>query len=142
MTPRKKKTPVQKKKEKLWELCKEVVRKRDGNVCVICGASGLIGSNWHTGHLIPSSVCGAHLRYDLRNLHSNCYKCNVQCGGNGAMYYRALERKYGKTFVEKIFLEKNKSIKADILFYEDKIYEFESYKTMTKRQLLTITKGL
>ena len=139
---KRRKTPLQKKKEKLWELCKQVVRKRDGNVCVSCGATGLEGSNWHTGHLVPSSTCGALLRYDLRNLGSQCYACNVNRGGNGAMYLRAVEKKYGKEMIERLFKDKQKTVKCDTLFIDDKLYEYERYLAMTKRELISITKGL
>ena len=42
---RKSKTPLEKAKGKLWELCKQLVRKRDGHSCVSCGKTGLVGSS-------------------------------------------------------------------------------------------------
>lgn len=136
------KTPIQRKKEKLWELCKHVVRKRDGDICVSCGAVGLTGGNQQTGHLIPSSTCGALLRYDLRNLGVQCYACNINKGGNGALFLRAVEKKYGREMVERLFEEKKEKVKLDELFLEDKLYEFSRYLTMSKRELIEITKGL
>ena len=38
-------------KVKLWELCKQIIRKRYGNTCYTCGKSGLSGSSWQIGHL-------------------------------------------------------------------------------------------
>lgn len=135
-----KKTPAQLKKV-LWELCKELVRKRDGNSCVICGKSHLEGSGWHTGHFIPSSTCGAFLRFDLRNLHSSCYNCNINLGGNGALFLVALEKKYGREFVNQILQDKNKITKADSSFYEDKIKTFTEIQTWDKTKLFDYTRN-
>lgn len=140
--PKKKKTPEKKLKEKLWELCKNLVRKRDGNVCIICNKTNLDGSGWHTGHFIPSSTCGAFLRYDLRNLHSSCYNCNINLGGNGAMFYKVLVEKYGQNFVDKIFQDKNNIIKADSTFYEEKIKQYEKILSWSKTKLLDYTKNI
>jgi len=85
-------TPSQLKK-KLWELCKQACREQYGNVCYTCGRTGLEGSGWHTGHFIPSSVCGALLRYDLRNLRPQCYSCNINAGGNGAIFSKRMDEK-------------------------------------------------
>ena len=136
----KKKSNAKLKKE-LWDLCKELVRKRDGNVCVICGKSGLEGSGWHTGHFIPSSTCGALLRYDLRNLHSSCYNCNINLGGNGALFLIALEKKYGRDFVNNVIRDKQKIIKADIIFYGEKIETYIEIRGWSKSELFDYTKN-
>lgn len=137
---RKSKSPIVKIQDKLWELCKNIVRKRDGNICVICGKTGLEGSSWHTGHFIPSSTCGAFLRYDLRNLHSSCYNCNINLGGNGAMFYKALVEKYSQEFVDNIFRDKNITIKADVLFYEQKISNYQGLQDWNEDKLFNYTK--
>lgn len=144
-----KRTPLKKKskqkvsilKRKLWEICKDIVRKRDGNVCVICGKSGLEGSGWHTGHFLPSSVCGAYLRFDLRNLWSSCYNCNINLGGNGAMFSKVLVAKLGQEFVDEIFRDKQITIKADNLFYEAKIKEYEEIQGWDKIKLFDHTRN-
>lgn len=135
------KSQEKKAKEKLWNLCKKIIRKRDENICIPCGRI-CEGSGQHTGHFIPSSTCGAYLRYDLRNLHSSCYNCNINLGGNGAMFYKALAIKYSEAFVEKIFLDKNIIIKADILFYEKKIKEYEEISDWDKDKLLDHTRRI
>ena len=111
-------------KKKLWELVKTACREKYGNVCFTCGRTGLEGSNWHTGHFIPSSTCGAILRYDLRNLRPQCYFCNIHAGGNGAEFYKRLVQKEGQDYVDKLFIDKNKTIKADILFYSKLIEDY------------------
>ena len=138
---RKSKTPLAKAKLKLWEICKQLVRKRDGSICVICGKENLTGSNWHTGHLIPSASCGGYLRYDLRNLHSNCYHCNVNLGGNGAEYYRVVKDYYGEDFVERIFKDKNKTIKLDLEYVNDLIEKYTKLLDKTPEELLEYTKA-
>lgn len=109
--------------DKLWELCKTIVRKRDGNTCFICGMENLEKSNWHTGHFIPSKDCGFFLRYDLRNIHSSCYRCNINLGGNGSMYYRRMRAVYGDAFVDALFRAKLGVFTPAGEFYH-KAYEF------------------
>lgn len=115
---RKHKTPEKKVKEELWELCKQIIRATYGNTCYTCGKTGLSGSGLHTGHFIPSGSCGAFLRYDLRNLRPQCYNCNMNLGGNGAEFYRNLVRNHGQAYVNRLFKDKNRIVKADILFYQ------------------------
>jgi hypothetical protein len=136
---RKQKTLSQLKK-KLWELCKQIIRARDGSICFICGQSGLEGSNWHTGHFIPSSTCGAYLRYDLRNLHSSCYNCNINCGGNGALFYRRLVEVYGQAFVDRIFNDQKICIKANKVFYEEKIEKYTEISGWDQVRILDHTR--
>lgn len=137
---RKSKSETRKVQDKLWEICKFIVRKRDGNICVICGKTGLEGSGWHTGHFIPSSTCGAFLRYNLRNLHSSCYNCNINLGGNGAMFLLALEKKYGRDFVDKILQDKNITTKADIIFYENEKEKLTKIQGWSKTKLFNYTR--
>src|ERR1044071_1001870 len=103
-------------KTQLWERCKQLVRERDKGVCQACGATGLEGSNAQTSHLIPSSVCGAFLRYDLRNLYLCCMRCNIHLGGNLAELYRAVLARRGQTFVDELYRDKRRITKLDRLF--------------------------
>jgi len=139
---RKSKTPIAKLKNTLWELCKSIVRRRDGNTCFICGKKDLEGAGWHTGHFIPSSTCGAFLRYNLRNLHSSCYYCNINLGGNGALFLLRLEEEYGREFVDQIIRDKNISIKADILFYQKTIEEYIELDKLDQEELQEYTRNL
>ena len=142
MPKRRKKTEKQKLKEKLWELCKTIVRKRDGNTCFICGKGPLAGGGWHTGHLIPSSTCGGYLRYDLRNLHSSCYNCNINLGGNGAKFARRVEEVYSKEFLDSIFADLNHFQKTDVLFFKEKIEEYKPLTELSKEELIEHTKKI
>lgn len=122
---KKKTSSVSLLKKKLWELCKQIIRTKYGNTCYTCGVSGLAGGNWHTSHFIASSVCGANLRYDLRNLRPCCYRCNVSLAGNGAYFYKNLVIHEGQEYVDQLFKDKQITIKADELFYAQKISEYE-----------------
>ncbi len=98
--------------KELWELCKRIIRYRDGSQCYTCRAEGLQGSNQQTGHFIASSICGAYLRYDLRNLAVQCMRCNVRLSGNGACFYRRLVEDRGQAFVDGLFADKQRTTKT------------------------------
>lgn len=118
------KPDVKKLKVKLWKLCREIIIQRYGNTCFTCG-NYCDGSNRHVGHFIPSSTCGALLRYDLRNLRIQCYRCNIHGGGEGATYYKNLVEEKGQDYVDQIFKDKHKTVKADWVWFEEKISEYE-----------------
>ena len=97
---------------KLWELCKLLTRKHYGNVCYTCGATGLSGINWHTGHLWAKASLGAYLKYDLRVLRPQCYRCNIHLGGNSAEFYRKMVQENGQEYMDKLHAERNITVKA------------------------------
>jgi hypothetical protein len=81
---------------KLWILCREIIRKKYGNICYTCSQPNLSGSNWHTGHLWAKASLGAYLKYDLRVLRPQCYNCNINRGGMGADFYRNMLKEIGE----------------------------------------------
>lgn len=91
---RERKTPLATLKRKLWAAVSAYVKARDGNVCFVCGAPGLIGSNWHAAHLFNAGSNGV-IRYHPRNIHSCCGKCNVWLRGNIAVYAARFLDVYG-----------------------------------------------
>ncbi len=44
--------------------------------------------------------------------------CNVWLGGNGAMFYRNMVEREGQEYVDEIFRDKHKTIKAYDFFVE------------------------
>lgn len=123
------KTEIQKLKEKLWELCKQITRKtyqRDDGTwrCYTCDRVIDSPAKAQTGHFIPSGTGGAYLRYDLRNLRVQDYYCNINLGGNGAEYYKRMVAEVGQEAVDKLFQDKQLTIKADKWFYLSKIEEY------------------
>ena len=96
------KSPQSKLEQELWEECKRITREQFGNTCFTCGAKNLEGSNWHTGHLWPKASLHALLKYELRLLRPQCYRCNINLGGNGAVFLKNLIRTEGKNYVERL----------------------------------------
>ena len=97
---------------KIWEHCKRIVRSKYKNVCYTCGRVGLEGSNWHTGHLLAKASLGAYLKYDLRLLRPQCYNCNINLGGNGAIFIENMRAIEGNEYVDKILADRNVTVKA------------------------------
>jgi hypothetical protein len=123
------KRPSQKQVEaKLWQECRRIALKTlktpSGAInCFTCGSYGISGSNAQLGHFIPRSVGGAFLRYDLRNLRWQCFRCNIHGGGMGAEFYRRLVETEGQDYVDQIFRDKQRIIKARD-YYEQLLEEY------------------
>lgn len=123
------KTELRKLQEKVWDECKRIIRKRYQNKdgawsCFTCGKILIEPAKVHTGHFIPSAVGGASLRYDLRNLRPQCYACNINYGGNGAIYYKKMVETEGQEYVDKIFQDKHKTVKADKWYYQEMLERY------------------
>ena len=103
--------------KKLWQECrrisKDIYKKADGTYeCYTCGQQNLVGSNLQLGHFIPKSVCGAYLKYSMDNLRLQCFRCNINLSGNGSVFYRKLVEREGQELVDRLFIEKEMSVKA------------------------------
>lgn len=121
------KQPISLLQKKLWAECKRIIREQFGNTCYTCGKKGLEGHNWHTGHLFPKGSLGAYLKYDLRLLRPQCYHCNINLGGNGAVFYQKMLKIEGKEYMEKLEADKKISVKA-YPFYENLLKEYKEIK--------------
>jgi len=88
---RKKKTERQLLEEKIWRECKRIIRARHGDICYTCGAYGLEGSNWQTGHGKPKGALPIRFQYDLRNLRPQCMRDNIHLGGLSDIFVAKLE---------------------------------------------------
>lgn len=118
---------VPKLKKKLWELCKRLTRAKYGNTCYTCGAKDLAGSNWHTAHFIPKSICSTELAFDLDNLKPCCYRCNINLSGNWVAYEEHLIADHGESFVAEL-KERNRKTNGGsygAFWYKAKIAEYE-----------------
>lgn len=122
---RKSKSDLTKLKDKLWDLCKKITRQRYGNICYTCGT---YVEHPHTGHFIPSSVCSTELRYSLNNLRPQCYACNIHKSGNWPAYEAHLITENGEDFVQSLKKrnQETKGKKYDVLWYQEKIKEYEA----------------
>lgn len=126
---------VKKAKKDLEKLSHDFVRSRDSlnspvisGYCCTCGKF-CEGGDFQAGHYEPDSTGGALLRYHPRNMHGQGgYCCNINRHGQQKManaYTFFMIKKYGIEYVESLRRLKQKSIKADIIFYERMI---ELYK--------------
>ena len=125
-----KKLNIVKLQKLLWQECRRVadvlyVKPQAPTTCFTCGKP-ISGSNKQLGHFLPKSVCGSFLKYDMRNLRWQCYYCNINLGGNGAVFYKNLVNEKGQEYVDILFLDKQKSIKA----YDHYIWQLEEYKKL------------
>lgn len=125
-----KKLTIGKLQKILWEHCKRIIRKiyqRDDGKweCYTCGRIIESPQDAHTAHFLPRSTCGAYLKYDLRNLRVCCMTCNVWLGGNGAEYYRRMVTREGQEYVDQLFRDKQKTVKA-YEHYQNQLKEYES----------------
>jgi hypothetical protein len=121
------KVPISKLQRQIWELCKQIIRKKYGNVCYTCGATGLTASNWHTGHLFPKASLGAYMKYDLRVLRPQCYKCNIHHGGAGAVFYAKMLEENGAEYMNLLTRDRQVTVKA----YDHYIKIYAEYQKLT-----------
>lgn len=118
-------------KKKLWQLCKEIVRKcsiiDSGALrCYTCPKGPLEPKNAHTGHFIASSLCSTEMRYNLANLAIQCYNCNINKSGNTLQFRLNLIRDHGAEFVDELW-SRNEATKGQIFptsWFKDKILQY------------------
>lgn len=127
---KRKKSEITKLQEKLWDECKRIIRARYGNTCYTCGKTGLEGSNWQTGHMIPKAVLGVNLKYDLRVLRPQCYNCNIHHGGMGAVFIERMRSIEGDGYVDLILSERNAILSSGAKDYYYKL--LDEYKKIKK----------
>lgn len=138
---------IKKAKKELVELSHTFIRRRDsrrsdiiaGN-CFDCG-KWVEGRDFQCGHWIPDSVGGALLRYHPMNMHGQASGCN--CGYNQEMvkirYTQAMCRLYGESRCNELVGLKNRTIKADILFYLKMI---ELYKNGNEEEIINYLESI
>lgn len=125
-------------KKILWKLVSNFIRERDKFTCISCGRTGS-GGQIHAGHFLPSGNCGALLRYHPKNIHAQCYFCNINLGGNGAIYYTKMVEKYGQDYVNRLIEIKNQTtISADREFYA---ILTEYYKEKNQEEIVKFLEG-
>jgi len=123
------KSNLKKIQDELWQHCRRLVYNRD-NVdglidCYTCSAKNIEGSNRQLGHVPwPKSVLSAFLKYDLRCLKYQCYSCNINKGGMGAEAYKRLLKENGKSWMNNLEKDRQKSVKA-IDHYTKILKEYE-----------------
>lgn len=106
------KQPISRLQRKLWQLCKEIVRKKYGNTCYTCGTAPLKGSNWQTGHMWPKASLGAFMKYRIEVLRPQCAICNLFHGGQGAVFYAKMLKEIGPEAMAQLESDRNVTVKA------------------------------
>lgn len=114
--------------KELWQLCRQIVKKRDGPTCYTCGKENLSGADWHIGHFIPKSICSTELAYDPLNLASQCSSCNIWKSGNWLAFEVHLILDHGQKYVDKL-KKRNRDTKGKSFgthWIKNKIVEYQA----------------
>jgi len=123
---RRKKSSRKAKKDKLWELTSKYIRLRqadqNGNVnCVTCGQQMYWEKDGaQAGHFVPQAQ-GDAVRFDLRNIHVQCFRCNINLGGNGPEYNAFMLKTYGQETIDELRRLSNTTVKYTEADFDDMI---------------------
>jgi len=108
---RKSRSEIRKIQDELWQLCRERCFERDNKDgvidCYTCSAKDIQGCNRQLGHLWAKASLSAVLKYDIRILKFQCYKCNIHYGGQGAIFYDKLRKEIGDEEMDALIKLKN-----------------------------------
>lgn len=138
---------VKKAKKDLEIISHNYIRTRDsvkpdfiGGFCFDCDQYDQL-QQFQCGHWIPNSCGGALLRFHPDNMHGQIGKCNCHYNQEFVKinYTMKMEEKYGTEYCNHLKQLKNKSIKADIFFYENMI---ELYKRGDEKKIVEYLENL
>lgn len=101
----------------LQQLINRFVRNRDGNYCISCDAP--INGKVDAGHLFSVGNYPS-VRFDLRNINSQCIRCNQFNGGSILEYRENLIKKIGQEQFDEL----------DKLAHQNRIFDIEEIKEM------------
>lgn len=118
------KKSLPKLQRELWIIVRKLAEKLYPKDCYTCTAKNLVGQNCQLGHMIPKSVCGTFLRFEIKQLRWQCSRCNIWAGGMGAEFVRNMVIREGEKYVEDIFAKRNFYVKP----YEHYVFLIEKYK--------------
>lgn len=106
------KMPISRLQKQIWELLRQIATIIYPPDCYSCGSKGLIGANKQLGHLWAKASLGANLKYDLRVLRWQCFKCNIHQGGRGADFYARMVKENGQEYMDLLSKERQNTVKA------------------------------
>jgi len=109
-------------KKKAWVWFSRYIRLRDSDEhqmckCVTCEHRGHY-KTMQAGHFIAAAQ-GNATRYLEDNVHAQCYRCNMNLGGNGAEYYPFMLAQYGAERVDELRKLSNTTLKISIAEFEE-----------------------
>ena len=98
---------LKKLKKEAWRIFSIYIRLRDKGICFTCGKIlpdyydryGSLREGWksgHAGHFITAGNCGLALYFHEKNVHCQCYHCNINLSGNWLAYERRIITVYGQ----------------------------------------------
>ncbi len=112
--------------KKLWKLFSKYIRERDNYTCFTCGIKTYPAQ---AGHYRTGATCNKYLYYDEKNVHAQCYRCNINLSGNWREYQTRMHDKYGKD-IDTVFDKINQKDGWDFPFVEK--IKFYSEKLSTE----------
>ena len=111
----------------LQQLVNRYVRQRDGNFCISCNKE--VQGKIDAGHMFSVGNYPS-VRFDLRNINSQCIKCNQYNGGSLLEYRKYLIKKIGISDFEDLELKAHQNRQYSIPELKEMI---EEYKILLKR---------
>ena len=104
----------------LQQLVNKHVRQRDGNFCISCNKA--VNGKIDAGHMYSVGNYPS-VRFDERNINSQCIKCNQYNGGSIIEYRENLIKKIGLKEFEDL----------DKLAHQNRIFDIVELKEMIKK---------
>lgn len=130
-----KKPSISSIQKQIWQECRRLSGVSKATHCFTCHRPFEVEGkkvNKQLGHFIPKVFLPMELKYDLRYLRPQCYFCNINLGGSGALFYYNLVTEIGQKEVDKLFLdyfvykdEDKRTEKEKREFYLDLLEEYK-----------------
>lgn len=112
-------------KKSTWNFFSKYIRNRDNWTCFTCGKYEK-GPTMHAGHFISRGRSAT--MFDEKNVHAQCYSCNIGKKGNVAEYAYRITKIYGQDVLNELV---ERSRKTHKFTFE----ELESIQDRSKQQL-------
>lgn len=128
---RKSKSSFKSLEDELWQECRRITYEQYPNDCYTCSQKNLQGRNAHTGHMWAKGSLGALLKYDIRILRPQCYNCNMNLGGMGAIFIKRMEKEEGRSYMNKLHrdrVEDKKGLLKASSYYPLLLEEYKKIK--------------
>jgi len=128
-------------KKKLWTTVSLFIRLRDSDddnfcTCVTCWDYRHYKDSIQSWHYIASGQ-SSHHRYNPKNIHPQCYWCNVGKWGNVLEYQKFMIKKYWQEYTDWLFDTRNditdlwsEEIKQLTVYYADMLYDLKLNKAI------------
>ena len=123
--------------KKLWKIFSTYIRLRDSDEngiakCITCSFRGE-WKRFDCGHGVGRQYKAT--KYDERNNHAQCARCNAWNGGEQVLYKEAVEKKYGEGTWNEIVLKsrqvcKRSQLDIDLMedFYKKEVEKLKKIK--------------